>query len=120
MKDLDLHLEARISKCQILGSGNLSKTRWSMSLDDYVKSAIAKVYIDLNKIDFKLPTKVETPLSSGYRPEQDSLKEFIPRQVNLYQGVIGTLRWICELVRIDILMPVIYYRAIFCRLGLGM
>ena len=50
--------------------------------------------------------KVETPLSSGYRLELDSSKELPPRQISFHQGVIGTLRWIYELGRIDILMPV--------------
>ncbi|KAI2504182.1 Reverse transcriptase (RNA-dependent DNA polymerase) [Fragilaria crotonensis] len=52
------------------------------------------------------PKNVATPLSSGYRPELDLSPELGSKQLNYYQGLIGVLRWICEIGRIDILMPV--------------
>ena len=52
-----------------------------------------------------LPKWVSTPLAAGYRSELDSSKKLGPRQVSFYQGLIGTSRWICEIGRIDILMP---------------
>ena len=106
VKEPDLYLGARISKHLIPGSDDPTKTRWAMSSDDYIKSAIDNLEIELDKISSRMPRKVETPLSSGYRPELDSSRELTPRQINFYQGLIGTLRWICELGRIDILMPV--------------
>ena len=106
VKEPDLYLGARISKHMIQGSDDPTKTRWAMSSDDYVKSAIENLQTELDKIGSRMPSKVETPLSSGYRPELDSSKELTPRQISFYQGLIGTLRWICELGRIDILMPV--------------
>ena len=42
----------------------------------------------------------------GYRPELDVTPELGDRQVTYYQGLIGVLRWICELGRIDILVEV--------------
>ena len=33
------------------------------------------------------------------------VEELNPKQIRCYQGIIGTLRWICELGHIDILMP---------------
>ena len=106
VKPPDLYLGARISKHYIPGSDDPGKVRWAMSSDDYVKSAVDNVKTELNKINSQLPKNVETPLSSGYRPELDSSRELTPSQINYYQGLIGTLRWICELGRIDILMPV--------------
>ena len=77
-----------------------------MISDNSIKSLIANLEIELNNIDSKVLAKVETSLSSGYRPELDSSKELTPRQVSLYQGLIGTLRWMCELRRVEILMLV--------------
>ena len=53
-----------------------------------------------------MPKKVKTPLSSGYIPEIYSSRKLNPRQINFYQGLAGTLRWIYELGRIDILISV--------------
>ena len=118
VKEPDLYLGARFSNTQISGLHDLSKTRWAMSSDNYVNSAIANLEKEINKIDSRLPIKVETHLSSGYKPELGSSKEFTPGQVNLYQGIICTLIWICELGRVDILMPVYLLSSYLCRPGL--
>ena len=106
VKEPDLYLGARISKHMIPRSDDPTKTRWAMSSDDYVKSAINNLQVDLDKIGSRMSSKVKKTLSSGYRPELDNSKKLTPRQISFYQGLIGTLRWICELGRIDILMPV--------------
>jgi len=72
----------------------------------YAKKAIAEVEAELHKNGQMLGTKVSTPLSPGYRPELDASPELNPKQLNYYQGLIGVLRWISELGRLDILMPV--------------
>jgi len=41
---------------------------WAMSSAKYVKEAVRLVEQELIKMDKKLPSKVSTPLSSGYRP----------------------------------------------------
>jgi len=43
---------------------------------------------------------------AGYRPEVDGTKPLHDRRASYYQGLIGVLRWICELGRIDILIDV--------------
>jgi hypothetical protein len=53
----------------------------------------------------QLPKKTATPLSTGYRPELGMSKTLNPDCLNYYQGLVGILRWICELGRLDILMP---------------
>jgi hypothetical protein len=53
-----------------------------------------------------LPTKTTTPLSTGYRPEINATAELDADGQNYYQGLIGILRWICELGRLDILTPI--------------
>jgi hypothetical protein len=56
---------------------------------------------------WKLPTKAETPLQTSYRPELDVSPELLqPTEAAYYQSVIGILRWIVELGRIDICLEV--------------
>ncbi len=76
-----------------------------MSSDLYVKSAIEIVQTELKLMGLTLTGKPDTPIQVGYRPELDSSLELPPKQLNFYQGLVGTLRWICELGRIDIVMP---------------
>jgi hypothetical protein len=45
-------------------------------------------------------------MPTGYHPEVDVLNELTPEFVTRYQGLIGVLRWACELGRIDILVEV--------------
>jgi hypothetical protein len=71
-----------------------------------VKKAIGDVEGDLAEADMKLIPNVKTPLASGYRPELDTSPKLGSKQLKYFQGLIGILRWICELGRIDILMPV--------------
>ena len=62
--------------------------------------------IELDTVGKRLPTKVTMPLACGYRPELDQSDELNPERQNYFQGLIGVLRWITELGRLDILMPV--------------
>lgn len=100
------YLGAQISKFYIEGADNPEKPRWAMSSEKYVKQAVADVETELGKIDQRLPTKVTTPLSQGYRPELDQSPELDARRGQYFQSLIGVLRWICELGRLDILVAV--------------
>ena len=102
----DSYLGAEIKKWHIDGSEDPTKTRWAMSSDLYVKRAIADVERELGLVGKKLMTKAPTQLSAGYRPELDTTAELDPRRATYYQGLIGILRWMCEIGRIDILFPV--------------
>jgi hypothetical protein len=82
------------------------KKVWAMSATEYVKQGIQEVERELAAQDAYLPKRVETPLSSNYRPELDFSRNLDGSQVNYYQGLIGVLRWIVELGRIDIIVPV--------------
>jgi hypothetical protein len=79
---------------------------WSMSGRDYVKNAVKNVETMLEKEGMKLRSKADRPMPSGYRPEVDVSNELAPDLVTRYQGLIGVLRWACELGRIDILVEV--------------
>ena len=56
----------------------------------------------LGKKRKKLPAKALTPLSSKYRPEVDISEEIGEDEGSYYHSLIGVLRWILELGRVDI------------------
>lgn len=105
-KEPDMYLGAKIEKYKIQGSDDPTKTRWAMSSDLYIKRAVADVEAELLRVGDRLTSTVSTPLSSGYRPELDTTRELDAKRANYYQGLIGVLRWACELGRVDILHPV--------------
>ena len=106
VKEPDTYLGSQISKFFIEGAENPEKPRWAMSSEKYVKQAVAEVELELAKVDQCLPTRVTTPLSQGYRPELDQSRELDGKRGQYYQSLIGVLRWICELGRVDILVAV--------------
>jgi len=106
VKPPDAYLGSDIFEVQIDGAEDPEKVRWAMSSDTYVKRAIDDVERELASIGEQLKTKVSTPMSTGYRPEVDSSPELDSKRTNYFQGLIGVLRWICELGRIDILVDV--------------
>jgi hypothetical protein len=101
-----LYLGADVIKWYIAQSDEPGKVRWALASTKYTRRAIADLEVELEAIGKRLPTKVTTPLSTGYRPESDQSPELNPERLNYYQGLIGVLRWICELGRLDILMPI--------------
>ena len=106
VKEPDLYLGANVKKWYIAGSDEPDKPRWALSSENYTKKAIAEVENELKAAGKRLVTKVTTPLAAGYRPELDATQELDADRLNYYQGLIGVLRWICELGRLDILTPV--------------
>ena len=82
---------------------------WSFSSSQYVQSAVKNVEEYVGRPEnthLKIPSKAETPLTTSYRPELDVLPELMPRDSAYYQSLIGILRWIVELGRINICLEV--------------
>ena len=77
---------------------------WSMSSEKYVKAAVANVEEKLAKSEKRLPSRCNTPLKSGYRPEMDDSCELKADGLQYYQELVGVLRWMVELGRVDILL----------------
>ena len=48
---------------------------WTMSSEKYVKAAIENVEARLAKSDLRLPSKCDTPMSTGYHPRKDVTRE---------------------------------------------
>jgi hypothetical protein len=106
IKEPDTYLGVDIKKFRIHTSDEPEKVRWAFESTSYVKKAILDIEKELENSNLKLLPNAKTPIASGYRPELDTSPELGSRQLNYYQGLIGVLRWICEIGRIDILMPV--------------
>jgi hypothetical protein len=78
---------------------------WAFSSSQYVQAAVSNVEEYLSKrddVNWKLPTKAETPMQTSYRPELDVSPELQPTDAAYYMSLIGMLRWIVELGRVDV------------------
>ena len=106
VKELEAYLGAEIRKWMIDGSDYPTKVRWAMSSDLYVKRVVTEVERELSEIDMQLVTTVSTPMSQGYRAELEVTPELDAKRASYYQKLIGVVRWICELGRIDIIVDV--------------
>lgn len=94
----EVYLGGKISEV-ILNNGARAFT---FSSSKYVKGAVSNVEAYLQEKGLKFPSRVSTPLSIGYRPEVDTSDELDDEDAAYYQSLIGVLRWMVELGRIDI------------------
>ena len=79
---------------------------WAFSSSQYVQEAVKNVEAWLKKKDRTLPKRAEAPFVPGYRPEVDVSRELGHDEASYYQSLIGILRWIVELGRVDISLEV--------------
>ena len=82
---------------------------WAASSSQYVQVAVrnAEEYIEKSQHKrWRIPNKVETPLRSTYCPELDVSEELSSSDASYYQSLIGILRWIVKLGRVDICLEV--------------
>jgi hypothetical protein len=92
VKEPDTYLGSQVSKFYLNGSDDPAKPRWAMSLEKYVKQAVADVKTELAKVDQVLPTRVSMPVSQGYSPELDQTRELDSQRALYYRSFIGVLR----------------------------
>ena len=97
----DMYLGAEISKIQS-DNGEF----WTMSGEKYLKSAVKNLEDVLTSRGHRLPSKCNTPLSHGFRPELDTSPELKADGITEYQELVGVLRWAVELGRVDINLEV--------------
>ena len=88
------------------GEGHL-KNCWALGSETYVKEACKVVEMQMKCHDLKYPSTrrhgANSPFSStSYRPELNSSPFCNDELTNVYQNMVGVLRWIIELGRIDI------------------
>ena len=102
MEEPTMYLGAEVSRMQNV-DGDLC---WAMSSDKYCDAMVKNVQDVLQKKGLRLPSKCITPLRSGYKPELDCTGELKADGLQWYQEMIGSLRWACELGRVDVLYEV--------------
>ena len=86
------------------------KECWASSAEQYVTEAVKNVKKRMKEDGFEFNKKLsdinyspKQPFSSvSYRPELDCTAECTPPQHQYYQNLIGVLRWMVELGRLDI------------------
>jgi hypothetical protein len=98
------YLGATIKKWRLLGDE--TPKHWGHSSEEYVKQAIANVEEELLTHGRRLSGRYSTPMSSNYRPELDYTPLLQDTAANYYMELIGILRWIVKLGRIDIMVDV--------------
>ena len=82
---------------------------WAASSSQYVQAAVRNVEEYIEKSHHKrwrIANKVETPMRSTYRPKLDVSEELSTSDASYYQSLIGILRWIVELGRVDVCLEV--------------
>ena len=79
---------------------------WSFSPSQYVQEAVRNVEDYLKRKGMKLTSNNKTPMVTSYRPELDVSQELEGVDAAYYQSLIGILRWIVELGRVDICLEV--------------
>ncbi len=98
------YLGATIKKWRLIGDE--SPWHWGHSSKEYVKQAIANVETELQANQCTLCGRYSTPMSSNYQPELDYTPFLDDKAANYYMELIGILRWIVELGRMDIMVDV--------------
>jgi Reverse transcriptase (RNA-dependent DNA polymerase) len=99
IEEPDMYLGAQLNKMTVKGV-----ECWTMSAEKYVDASVKNVEESLAVQGLRLPTKCFTPLPADYKPELETSPELNSDGVQIYQELIGVLRWAVELGRVDILL----------------
>ena len=81
---------------------------WSFGSSQYVQTAVKNVSNYLKErhqngdTKFSMPNKATTPIQTSYRPELDVSPVLGPEDSAYHQSLIGILRWMIEIGRVDI------------------
>ena len=103
----DVYLGGKVRKVE-LETGELC---WAFSSSQYVQEACRNVraYLKqrngddkLQECKYHMPNKAPAPMSNKYRPEIDISPELNATDAAYYQSLIGIVRWMVELGRVDI------------------
>ena len=97
------------AKLRIVTMQNGEKA-WSISSSKYVQEAVRNCRAQLAERNseakggrvFSLPKNAPNPFAVGYEAELDPSPELGDSDVHLFQSVVGTLRWMVEIGRVDI------------------
>ena len=99
---LDIYLGGKVRK-MTLDNG---QEAWSFSSSQYVRTAVQNVEEYLNEHGNGWPERPKHLCGQHYCPELDVTPELESEWALYYQSLIGVLRWIVELGRVDIHLEV--------------
>ena len=97
-----IYLGGKLSKVTL----NNGVEAWSFSSSQYVQAAVKNVEDYLRKKDMKLAARASSPFTTDYSPEIDTTPELNSADASYYMSLIGVLRWMVELGRVDICVEV--------------
>ena len=101
VSDPDMYLGAKLRQTQ-LPNGMWA---WALSPSKYVNQAVKNCETHLkDNYDgkYSLPRKAENPFRMNYEPELDDSTPLDSETASYFQTLIGVMRWMVEIVRIDI------------------
>eukprot|EP00804_Cyclotella_cryptica_P031314 CCRYP_011111-RB/>CCRYP_011111-RB protein AED:0.34 eAED:0.34 QI:0/0/0/1/0.5/0.33/3/0/356 len=113
----EMYLGAKLRK-KTFEDGTMA---WGLSPAKYIQQAVRNVetYLKSNlEGRYSLPTRGENPFPVDYAPEEDVTPLLEPEVATYYMQLIGILRWMCELGRINICTKVSMlslYSAMLCE-----
>ena len=98
-----IYLGGKMSKVTLLNGVEA----WSFSSSQYIHAAVNNVEAYLEEKGIKLPKHgVNAPFTSNSRPEIDVTEDLGPTEASYYMSLIGVLRWMVEMGRVDICVEV--------------
>ena len=103
--DPDIYLGAKLKKVQL----DNDVWCWSLSPSKYVQEAVRNCEKKLKEKypnDYSLIKNAPNPFPLGYEPEMDVSPVLEPTEASYYQTLIGVMRWMVELGRVDIAVEV--------------
>ena len=98
----DMYLGASIQKLETADGTEC----WMIYADKYVKDAGENVKLKLPNRKYRLHYRCNTPMTTTYYPSENMTKEMNAEGLQIYQELIGILRWTVEIGRVDILLEV--------------
>ena len=103
--DTDIYLVAKLKKMRTANG----VWAWVNSPDRYVRESVKNMEIylrGLNNNRWALPNKAEKPVIMGYATEMDESPVLEPDRDSYYQSLIGMVRWMVEIGKVDIITEV--------------
>ena len=101
-----MYLGANVRRWIVQDDDGLDINTFALGSQSYVKEAIRTIEERMLEYGMKYPRrKCKTPFSSAtYRPELETSPFANAEYTNFYQNLVGIMRWLCELGRVDILL----------------
>jgi hypothetical protein len=100
------YLGATVREFTIDTSDGPVKT-WAISAEEYLRNALKNIEQKLEEVGECFPKKApQYPMQASYRPELDETPHLDAQGHTAYQELVGVLRWVVELGRVDVYYPV--------------